>query len=699
MNVPKRYASTTPNPPLPGQTGLSDLAVSPFAIPGALLRGEVRAAWVGRCSTEEQQDPRQSLIRQLERSKSALPEAWAIVCHFYDVESGRLGLDARGHGTTYERFGVPIARDGGIADLLSEATHPNRRFDVVICESTSRVARRMFENLSVERELENSGIPLFAWNEPIKLDGGRAQQILQRRINQSVAEYEVYNALETSWGGLCTHVREGWNIGKPPYGYRAKRYRHPNPTKADRGATKNRLEPDGAKGETVTQIALWRHHEGIGYSTIVDRLNADPERYPPPEPPGGKARARGAWSKSTVCDLLRNPKYTGYQVFNRRATRSRRGAHNDPALWVWSPEPVHEPLIPRWMFEAINATSTARQGSRDANTPNTHPQTRHTYVLRGMVLCHCGRRMFGNHRPRSTYYACWPRANNRGRPDRHHGHPKSVYIREDVLLEAIAAFYSDRVFGPDRRALLTAELATLDDRAARERAQRRDRLQSTLRDLERRQRNVLNQAQDCEPGDPFATGLRQTYNELETEKHQTETELAALANADKSDPAAFNCGTAALLDALPHLAINLTRAPERLQRQLFEITKLNLRLAEEADAVTITMTLPADYIPALAELGERMTPCAGNTEEPATKNVTGSHADAVRAPGRIRTCAHGSGADRLTGWSGASDLGKCDARERESARSLHECCTTNRMGLGTRTERPRRTCDRRWRRC
>lgn len=53
--------------------------------------------------------------------------------------------------------------------------------------------------------------------------------ILQRRINQSIAEYEVLNTLEQSGGGLCTHVREGWNLGKPPYGYRGKTYRHPNP--------------------------------------------------------------------------------------------------------------------------------------------------------------------------------------------------------------------------------------------------------------------------------------------------------------------------------------------------------------------------------------------------------------------------------------------------------------------------------------
>jgi hypothetical protein len=160
----------------------------------------------------------------------------------------------------------------------------------------------MHENLSIERELEHAGMPVFAWNEPIKLDGGRAQLILQRRINQSVAEYEVFNSLEMSRGGLCTHVREGWNIGKPPYGYKAKKYRHPNPAKAARGHTKTRLEPDGARAETVTQIAAWRHHEQLGYGEIADRLNADPDKYPVPEPPGG-LRARGAWSKSTVADL------------------------------------------------------------------------------------------------------------------------------------------------------------------------------------------------------------------------------------------------------------------------------------------------------------------------------------------------------------------------------------------------------------
>jgi hypothetical protein len=70
-----------------------------------------------------------------------LPEDAIIVANFYDVESGRKDLDARGRSTAHEMFTIPIARDGGIHDLLAEAERPDRRFDYVICESiASRAA-------------------------------------------------------------------------------------------------------------------------------------------------------------------------------------------------------------------------------------------------------------------------------------------------------------------------------------------------------------------------------------------------------------------------------------------------------------------------------------------------------------------------------------------------------------------------------
>ena len=97
----------------------------------------VRAAFCGRTSTEDRQDPTLSLPRQLRASRAALPEGVVIVAHFYDVESGRKELDQRGRGRAHERFTIAIPRDGGIQDLLAEAQRPDRRFDVVICESVT----------------------------------------------------------------------------------------------------------------------------------------------------------------------------------------------------------------------------------------------------------------------------------------------------------------------------------------------------------------------------------------------------------------------------------------------------------------------------------------------------------------------------------------------------------------------------------
>ena len=76
--------------------------------------------------------------RQLRASQLVLPEDALIVAHFYDIESGRKDLAARGRGSAHEQFTIPIPRDGGIQDVLAEAERPDRRFDYVICESIDR---------------------------------------------------------------------------------------------------------------------------------------------------------------------------------------------------------------------------------------------------------------------------------------------------------------------------------------------------------------------------------------------------------------------------------------------------------------------------------------------------------------------------------------------------------------------------------
>lgn len=78
------------------------------------------------------------------------------------MESGRIDPDDRGRSRAYERFAVPVPRDGGIRELLDAATRSGRHFDGVICESIDRVARRTYYGVKIEHDLERAGLPLLA---------------------------------------------------------------------------------------------------------------------------------------------------------------------------------------------------------------------------------------------------------------------------------------------------------------------------------------------------------------------------------------------------------------------------------------------------------------------------------------------------------------------------------------------------------
>ena len=282
----------------------------------------VRVAFLARVSTDDQQDPTLSLPRQLANCEAALPEGWRITAWFWDIESGRMALERRGRGHAHERIDVPLPRDGGLTDLLGEADHPGRRFDAVICESIDRLARRTYIGTRIEHDLEEAGVRLYAADEPIDPRGKRSTGLLTRRVKQGVAEWYVTDMLERSWDGFKVHTGQGWNIGKPPYGYAADKVEHPVPAKAAEGQTKTRLVPDPQQAPVVAYIYKLRVVERLGYDAIAARLNTDPDRYPVPEPTSAHRR-RGVWSGSAVRDVLHNPKYTGYMVWNRKRASSR----------------------------------------------------------------------------------------------------------------------------------------------------------------------------------------------------------------------------------------------------------------------------------------------------------------------------------------------------------------------------------------
>ena len=551
----------------------------------------VPVAILARTSTRILQDPYASLSRQVRACQAWLPAGWYVAGYYWDIESGSIDLEHRSQGEAYQQFmkaGIP--RDGGMADLLTEAQAPLPRFAAVVCEDIERSARDTFNALKLEKKLSRQGIPLFATDEPASIEGINATTVLVRRVKQGVAEWYRLQLKEKAWKGLEEHALAGWNSGPAPYGYLAERVPHPAPGKAAQGMTKSRLVPDPVRGPVVTQIFTWRVNLKLSVPAITARLNADLTAYPALD-------ARG-WTKPTVVALLANPKYTGHMVYGRtRKTSNSRKARPVPQdQWIWSPQPFHPALVDRATWDEAQQIGTRRGNVRDPETPTRQPGRR--YILRSRIRCRiCQRRMCGICRPTRNgtihiYYTCPHDPANPRHTAAHPDHPH-VSVREDTLVQALAGFFDQYVFGYDRAALLAAQLPATAAGHAAQQARQIAHLEAQLARIEAAERGLISELEaPADPADPAAAAyrsrIRARYAELYQERTTTEAELAALRATvpEGNDPT--------LLDELPTVAGVLAEAPPRIKEALLAAFDIYALYSKDTDQVTIRAVLTED---------------------------------------------------------------------------------------------------------
>ena len=164
--------------------------------------------------------------------------------------------------------------------------------------------------------------------------------------------------------------------GRPPYGYLlVDAGPHPNPAKAADGKRLHALDLDPETAPVVRadlrrvprRAGPLRHRRG------PDRATASPAR-PPTTPRATRTAAASPGHGVAVRAILANPRYTGHQVWNKQrkdevlidvddvalghATKQR---WNEPGKWIWSEQPVHEPLIDDRDLRA-GPGAAARQG-------------------------------------------------------------------------------------------------------------------------------------------------------------------------------------------------------------------------------------------------------------------------------------------------------------------------------------------------
>jgi site-specific DNA recombinase len=406
----------------------------------------MRFAFLGRVSTEDQQDPESSRAWQLNRARALVePHGGEVVAEFFDIGQSR---------------SIPWQRRPRASALLTALRDPNRGFEAVVIGEPHRafygnqfgLTFPLFVHYGVQLWVPEVGGALDPDNEAhdlvMSVFGGMSKGERNRikvRVRTAMASQA---ALEGRFLG-----------GRPPYGYRLVDLGpHPNPAKAADGRMLHGLAPDPVAAPVVVRIFA-EYIRGNGLYAIAERLNRDGILSPSAHDPERNPHRSGAgWSKGAVRAILTNPRYTGVQVWNRQRKHEVLLHVNDVALghqtrmrwnpqdaWITSNAPSHEPIITTEAFQrAQDVLAHARRISSKSRKPRPSPRP---YQLRSLLFCGlCGRRMQGNMSNNRPSYRCLFRTEYA--VDDRAGHPRGVYLREDHVVPSVDEWIGG-IFRPD----------------------------------------------------------------------------------------------------------------------------------------------------------------------------------------------------------------------------------------------------------
>lgn len=401
-------------------------------------------AFYGRVSTEDQQDPASSRGWQIARSESLIaPHGGRIVAEYFDIGMSR---------------SLPWKRRPEAARLLEALRNPRRGFDAVVIGEPARAFYGNQFGLTFP-VFVHYGVQLWVPEVGGAIDPGSDAHDLVMSLYGGMSKGErnrIKIRVRTAMAAQA--ATEGRFLGgRPPYGYRlADVGPHPNPGKAALGQRMHQLEPDPVTAPVVPRIFA-EYLRGRGLAAIANGLVADGIPSPSTHDPArNKHRLGVSWSKSAIRAILTNPRYTGFQVWNKQrkeeilldvddvaAGHETKMRWNTSDSWIWSAEAAHEGLITRETFAAVQALM-----SRHIQTKERGPRSdnHYPYALRGLIFCAvCKRRMQGNWNNGRAHYRCMLKADYA--PSGDLPHAKSVYVREDRVLRPLDAWLAD-LFAP-----------------------------------------------------------------------------------------------------------------------------------------------------------------------------------------------------------------------------------------------------------
>jgi site-specific DNA recombinase len=394
------------------------------------VRGLLRFAFYGRVSTEDHQDPVTSRARQRDQAGALVAGHGRIVAEYFDIGQSRA---------------LAWARRPQAAALLAAMADPGRGFDAIVIGEYER-AFYGAQYAAMAPLFEHYGVQLWMPEAGGRVDFASEHDEHAMTVLGLSSKREITRTSIRVRTAMAAQVREQGRYlgGRPPYGYRlGDAGPHPNKAHAAWGRRAHRLEPDPDTAHIVRWIFAQRL-AGHSVARIARALNEAGVPCPSAADPGRNSHRTGAaWTLGTVTTILRNPRYTGRQVWNRQRTDKDLAdpantslGHksvqrwNLPDGWVISARPAHPALVSEADFIAAQDVNAARGPSPKGHLAGL---VRRRYLLSGLLTCGvCGRRMESAWSNGKPAYRC------------RHGHttasvpsldrPKNAYVREDLIV-------------------------------------------------------------------------------------------------------------------------------------------------------------------------------------------------------------------------------------------------------------------------
>lgn len=344
-------------------------------------------------------------------------------------------------------------------------------FDLVLVHKMDRLTRNTSDSINIQKELKENGVRLISIKEQFEdSPSGRLACNIHAALNEYIAE----NTADEVRKGFRAYANKGLHTGGlPPLGY-------------DVDVVTKKLIINEEEARAV-RLIFELHNKGLGFTKIIEALNSQ----------GFTTKLGNKFGKNSLHDIIRNKKYCGYYVYNRRESEiyGKGNSHkNKSADEIVEEKGAAPAIISEEVFNKAQELMNNRKIKSGAYS------AKRVYLLSGKVICgHCGCNMTGNAKYNgkgllTVTYSCEKRRKDKSCPN--------MNIRQDKLDNLVVDKIADYIFRDENISSLTEKLRELDLKRNAEFTNTIKRIEKRIKDNNLKRARIIRAIENgCEEED------------------------------------------------------------------------------------------------------------------------------------------------------------------------------------------------------